>query len=82
MKSSTLPCPLDQVSVIAFKKCPILRSHPTKIIQSAWKIRTFPKSWKSGITVLAYNKGDPNEPETFRPITLQPILSKIFTSVI
>ena len=27
MKSSVLPCPLDQVSVIAFKKCPILFSH-------------------------------------------------------
>ena len=54
MKSSTSPCPVDPVSVIAFKKCPILRSHLTKIIQSAWKIRTFPEAWKSGITVLAY----------------------------
>ena len=35
MKSSVSPCPLDQVSVIAFKKWPILRSHLTKIIQLA-----------------------------------------------
>ena len=72
MKSSALPCPLDQISVVAFKKCPILCSHLTKIIQLAWKARTFPKPWKSGVTVLAYKKGDPNEPENFYPIALQP----------
>ena len=72
MKSSALPCPLDQISVVAFKKCPILCSHLTKIIQLAWKARTFPKLWKSGVTVLAYKKGDPNEPENFYPIALQP----------
>ena len=82
MKSSALPCPLDQVSVIAFKKCLILCSHLMKIIQLAWKIKTFPKAWKSGVTVLAYKKGDLDEPENFRQITLQPVLSKIFTSVI
>ena len=82
MKSSALPCPLDQVSVISFKKCPILRSHLKKIMQLAWKARTFPKHWKSGVTVLAYKKIDPNEREIFCPIQLQPVLSKIFTSVI
>ena len=40
MKSSASPRPLDQVSV-ASKKCPVLRSHLTKIIQLAW---TFSKS--------------------------------------
>ena len=39
MKSSASSCPLDQVSVITFKKWPILRSHLTKIIQLAWKSR-------------------------------------------
>ena len=82
MKSSASLSPLDQISVIAFKKCPILRSHLTKIIQLAWKIRTFPKAWKSSVIVLAYKKGDPNEPENFRPITLQPVSSKTFMSVI
>ena len=45
VKNSSSPCPLDQVSVIAFKKCPIPLSHLTKIIQLAWKARTFPKAW-------------------------------------
>ena len=33
-------------------------------------------------TVLPYKKGDLNEPENFHPITLQHVLSNIFTSVI
>ena len=32
--------------------------------------------------MLAYKKGDPNEPENFRPITQQSVSSKIFASVI
>ena len=32
--------------------------------------------------MLGYKKGDPNKPEHFCPITLQPVLSKIFASVI
>ena len=82
MKSSASPCPNDVTSITAFKKCPILRSHLVKIIQTAWKDKTFLKIWRSGVTVLAHKKGDPGKPENFRPITLQPVLSKIFTSLI
>ena len=34
-----------------------------------------------GGTVLIYKKGDSNEPENYRPITLQPVWYKIFSSV-
>ena len=56
MKSSASPCPLDQISVIAFKKCPALRSRLANILQRAWSAKTFPDDWKSGATVLAYKK--------------------------
>ena len=69
MKSSASPCPLDQISVVAFNKCPILRSHLTNILQTAWTAKTFPDVWKSGVTVLAYKKGATGNPESFRPIT-------------
>ena len=65
MKSSTSPCPLDQVSVIAFTKCSILRSHLTKIIQLAWKARTVPKAWKSGTIMLAYRNVIRMDQKTF-----------------
>ena len=79
MKSSASPCPLDQVSVIAFKKWPILRSHLTKIIQLAQKSR---KLGNLAQQCSLIKKGDPDEPENFCPITLQPVLSKVFTSII
>ena len=44
--------------------------------------KNFSKSLESGVAVSTYKKGDPNEPENFRTITLQLGLSKIFTSVI
>ena len=79
MKSSASPCPLNQVSVIAFKKWPILRSHLTKIIQLAQKSR---KLGNLAQQCQLIKKGDPDEPENFCPITLQPVLSKVFTSII
>ena len=81
-KSSASPCPNDVISIIAFKKCPILRSHLVKIIQTAWKEKTSPRIWRSGVTVLAHKKDNSGKPENFRPITLQPVHSKIFTSLI
>ena len=56
MKSSASPCPLDQISVIVFKKCLVLCSRLTNILQTACTEKTFPYLWNSG--VLAYKKGD------------------------
>ena len=74
MKSSASPCPLDQISVIAFKKCPVLRLRLTNILQTAWT-----EILGHSISV---QKGDAGNRENFRPITLQPLLSKVFTSII
>ena len=77
MKSSASPCPLDQISIIVLKKCPYFRTYLWRIISASWTRGYFPTVWKRGITVLAYKK-DSN----FRPITLQPVLSKVFTSIL
>jgi hypothetical protein len=82
MKSAASPCPLDQISIIAFKKCPYLRTQLWRILTKVWQGGKFPSVWKEGVTVLAYKKGSPKDPENFRPITLQPVLSKIYTSLI
>ena len=82
MKSSAPTCLLNQINVITFKKCPVLRSHLTNILQVAWTAKTFLDVWKSGATVLAYKKGDAGNPEDFLPITLQPALLIVFTSII
>ena len=57
------------------------------ILQTAWTAKTFPDVWKSGVTVLAYKKGDAGNPENFiqpprKHLLYLPVLSKTFTSVI
>ena len=80
MKSSGSPCPLDQISIISFKRCPFLRSYLTDIIQSVWSIGEIPLEWNKACTILVHKKGDTADPANFRPITLESIPVKIFTS--
>ena len=52
------------------------------MISSAWTRAEFPKAWKQGLTILAYKKGFNTDPANFRPITMQPVMSKTLTSII
>ena len=80
MKASGSPCPLDQLSVICFKRCPFLRTYLTDLIRAVWLSGTIPSEWKKACTVLIHKKGDTNIPSNFRPITLETIPLKVFTS--
>jgi len=82
MKSSSSPCPLDGISVIIFKRCPILRTYLAKIISTCWRANYFPKIWRRASVSLLYKKGDPEDPQNFRPIALQPALGKILSACI
>ena len=80
MKSSSSPCPLDQLSSICFEHCPYLRSYVTNLIREIWKSQAVPTIWKKACTILIHKKGDTSDPSNFRPITLQSFPLKIFTS--
>ena len=80
MKPSGSPCPLDQISIICFKRCPYLRSYLTEIIHVAWSCGVVPSEWKKACTILIHKKGGTDEPANFRPITLESIPLKVFTS--
>ena len=80
MKSSGSPCSLDQISVIPFKHCPYLRSYRTELISVVWRQGSVPHEWKRAVTILLHKKGDTSDPANFRPITLESIPLKIFTS--
>ena len=80
MKLSASPCPLDQLSIICFKRCPYLRSYVTNIIHETWKSQAVLTIWKKACIILIHKKGDTSDPSSFRPITLQSVPSKIFTS--
>ena len=80
MKASGSPSPLDQISVIAFKRCPYLCTYLTNIIRSVWSSGEVPSEWKKACTILVHKKGDTADPANFRPITLESVPLKIFTS--
>ena len=82
MKASGSPCPLDKISIIPFKRCPYLRSYITAVFRIIWQSSDIPNAWKKACTVLVHKKGDPSDPSTFRPITLESVPLRIFTSCV
>ena len=82
MKNSAYSAITTNSTYSIWPKRSVLRSRLTNILQTAWTAKIFPDVWESGATVLAYKKCDAGNPENFRPIALQPFLSKVFTSTI
>ena len=82
MKASVTPCPLHQISIICFKRCVILRSFVLEICKEVLRRKSIPKSWQRAATILIYKKSDKPDPSNFRPITLEPVMLKIFTSML
>ena len=80
IKSSGSPCPLDEISIICFKRCPHLRTFLTEIIRIIWESGRVPSEWKKACTALVHKKGTSNDPANFRPITLESVPLKVFTS--
>ena len=82
MKSSRSSCSIDEVSALMLKKCPILRTTVWEICCYCWDNNHFPVEWKNSTTILIHKNGNKDNPSNFRPITLEPILSKVMTSYI
>ena len=82
MKSSGSPCPIDQISIIPFKRCPILRTQLWRLLSKCWTEKYIPTIWKRAVAVLIYKKDSPDNPANFRPIVLEPVMLKVFTSAI
>ena len=82
MKAGAAACPSDQVSVLTLKKCPYLRTYLTCFIQKLWKGQNIPSVWKKAVTILIYKNDYPSDPKNFRPITLENVFLKVYTSFI
>ena len=82
MRSSGSPCPIDQISIIPFKRCPILRTQLWRILSKCWTKKRIPIIWKRAVAVFIYKRDSPDNLENFRPIALEPVMLKILTSVI
>ena len=82
MKTSGSPCPLDQIPIIVFNKSPYLRLYLTMIISKIWTAGEIPIIWKKAASILIHKSNSVNEPENFRPITLESVPLKVFTSAL
>ena len=82
MKSSGSPCPLHQISIICFKRCSYLKPFILNICTEVLRRHTLPAQWTKVATILIHTKGDASLLENFRPITLEPVGLKVFTSLL
>jgi hypothetical protein len=72
---------MDQLSIIILQRCPTLHTVLHHIRKACWTRSTSPSCWKIGGTILIYKKGETSDPENYRPITLQPVWYKIFSTL-
>ena len=79
MKTSGSSCPLDQISVTCYKRCPYLRSYLKAIIAEVLTKKVILPTWKNAITVVIHKKGSTDNPSNFRPIILETATLKILT---
>lgn len=54
----------------------------TKLINLCIKNNIFPNKLKEALVIPIFKKGDPEDPNNYRPISLLPIISKIFEKVL
>ena len=80
MKTSSFLCPLDQISIICLHRIPCLRKYIHRILVEALKAGSVPSIWKRAVTELIHKKGDPSVPTNFRPIYIESVPLKVFTS--
>jgi hypothetical protein len=84
-RSSSSPCPLDQVSYTILKKCPSLLPALHHLFNICWLSQTVPSAWKVAVIKLIGKKRakeDPSLPSNFRPIALTSCVGKIYTSLL
>ena len=74
---------LDGIPAILLKNCSLNLAPPLcSIFQASFNQTTFPKAWKSSSIVPIFKSGLRNEIANYRGISLLPVMSKVFESII
>ena len=55
-RSSASASPIDQLSVLILKKCPMARTILHRILVECWTQKKIPKCWKNSATILIFNR--------------------------
>ena len=77
---SKLPAPLVLLTKLSVIRDALIFGHITKLFLIILQSRETPTDWKKTCTVLIHKKGERTNPANFRPITLESIPLKIFSS--
>jgi hypothetical protein len=73
---------VEQVPSFVYKILePLILAPLTHIINLSISTNCFPNSWKKALVIPIYKGGDPALPGNYRPISLLPILSKVFEKI-
>jgi len=80
-KPGASACPIDQLSILSLKHCPMLRTLLHRVVTLCWERKQIPECWKRGATILVYKKGDPADPANYLSITLQTVWYKVFAAL-
>ena len=77
LKASKL-CGLENISPRLFKDSAEIIAKPlTKIINLCLSLSTVPRNWKSARVVPLYKKGNSNDMDNYRPISVLPVACKL-----
>jgi hypothetical protein len=74
---------LDNISAESLKAAEnIIAPFLVKLFNRLFETGVFPKEWSQSVIIPLFKKGDANNPENYRGISLLSIVSKIFTSIL
>lgn len=84
LRNAKSPSPIDKITNEYIKStADILLPFYCKLFNSVFESGYIPQSWLEGTIIPIYkNKGDPQDPNNYRPITILSCLGKLFTSVL
>jgi hypothetical protein len=72
----------DELTVeIWMKAWPVVRQKVLDLMNRCLRAGRFPSAWKIGLVRILY-KGDDKDPKSFRPLTLLPVLGKLYEKVL
>ena len=81
--SANKACGVDNIINEYFKNATDILIEPLQMLfNKILRSGTFPSQWATGLVVPIYKKGDANETNNYRGITLISCFAKLFTSVI
>ena len=82
LKNNKAPGPdkIENEKIKMFEEA--LNSPIKKIFNKILETEEVPKQWKNTEIIIIYKKGNRQDPQNYRPISLSPSLSKLFTKII